>query len=89
MGQGWVKDVDAGTAKDVDVGTAKGVAAGMVKDVDGGKEVHNLPRGCRDYKKYTEKNNNKAMNMVNNRSEYRLAGTSRDSNNKVYLPHCC
>jgi hypothetical protein len=63
VGQGWVKDVDAGTAKDV--------AAGMVKDVDGGKEVHNLPRGCRDYKKYTGKNNNKAMNMVNNLSEYR------------------
>ena len=59
--------------KDVDVETAKGVAAGMVKDVDGGKEVHNLPRGCRDYKKYTGKNNNshKAMNMVNNRSGYR------------------
>jgi hypothetical protein len=85
VGQGWVKDVDAETAK------AKGVAAGMVKDADGGKEVHNLSRGCRDYKKYTGKNNNshKAMNMVNNRSEYRLAGTSRDSNNKVYLPHCC
>ena len=67
MGQGWVKDVD------LDLDRVKDVAAGMVKDVDGGKEVHNLPRGCRDYKKYTGKNNNshKAMNMVNNRSEYR------------------
>jgi len=62
VGQGWVKDVDLGTVKDV--------AAGMVKDVDGGKEVHNLPRGCRDYKKYTGKNNNNKA-MVNNRSEYR------------------
>ncbi len=50
----------------------KDVDAGMVKVADGGKEVHNLPRGCRDYKKDTGKNNNnKAMNMVNNRSEYR------------------
>jgi len=67
VGQGWVKDVD------LDLDRVKDVAAGMVKDVDGGKEVHNLPRGCRDYKKYTGKNNNshKAMNMVNNRSEYR------------------
>jgi hypothetical protein len=58
-----VKDVDADTVKDVD--------AGMVKAADRGKEVHNLPRGRRDYKKYREKNNNKVTNMVNNRSEYR------------------
>jgi hypothetical protein len=75
-----VKDVDAGTAK----------------AADGGKEVHNLPRGCRDYKKDTGKNNNKkkAMNTVNNLSEYREEYTcgavdmSRDWN-RVYLPHCC
>jgi hypothetical protein len=72
VGQGWVKDVDVETAKGVAAGMVKDVDGGK-KDVDGGKEVHNLPRGCRDYKKYTGKNNNshKAMNMVNNRSEYR------------------
>jgi hypothetical protein len=52
----------------VDLGTARDVAAGMVKAEDGGKEVHNLTRGCRDCQKYGGKNNNKdyARNMANN-----------------------
>jgi hypothetical protein len=78
VGQGWVKDVAVDRVKDV--------AAGMVKDVDGSKEVHNLPRGCRDYKKYAGKNNNNKA-MVKNLSEYWESGTCRDCNNRVTWTH--
>jgi len=58
----------AGRGDGIYVDMARDVAAGMVKAEDGGKEVHNLTRGCRDCQKYGGKNNNKdyARNMANN-----------------------
>jgi hypothetical protein len=68
------------------VGRLQTVCEDPVKDVDAGME-----RGVvgddfpRDYDSYNKvgKNNNKAMNTVNNLQEYRWSGTGRDCNNRV------